>query len=251
MIELKKQYKKGRVMIIIPARLASTRFPNKILCDIEGMPMFIKSAKNAQAIDEVVLAVDSQETYDIARQYNIKAVLTHSDIPNGSLRVLEASRILGLKDNEVIINLQADEPFLEHSVIQALKDCMSHAEFMATCAKPIDYNDAQNPNVVKVVFNSDNYAIYFSRSCIPHYRDYINQAQQRYWGHIGIYGYLQGSLEELSRLQETELENIEKLEQLRAIYYAKQIKIVCVKSDSIGIDTPKDLQKAKEKYHFN
>lgn len=85
-------------MIIIPARLASSRFPNKILCNIDGVPMFIKSAQNAQAIDEVVLALDSTETYNIAKQYKIKAVLTHPDIPNGSLRVLEAARILGLRE---------------------------------------------------------------------------------------------------------------------------------------------------------
>ncbi|RDU61571.1 3-deoxy-manno-octulosonate cytidylyltransferase, partial [Helicobacter sp. MIT 14-3879] len=158
-------------MIIIPARLASTRFPQKILCDIGGIPMFIRSALNAKKVDEVVLAVDSQETYDIAQKFNIKAIITPKEIPNGSLRVLEASRILGLSDNEIIINLQADEPFLENNVIESLKKSMEQANFMATCAKQIDEESAKNPNIVKVVLNHKKEAIYFSRSLIPYYRD--------------------------------------------------------------------------------
>lgn len=237
-------------MIIIPARLVSTRFPQKILCDIDGMPMFIRSAKNAEQIDDVVLALDSQETYDIAQKYNIKAVLTDPNIPNGSLRVLEASRILGLKNNEIIINLQADEPFLEQHVIKSLQKCMQTSDFMATCVKEISYKDANNPNIVKVVLNHQHEAIYFSRSCIPFYRDTTTQKNQKYWAHLGIYGYFKESLETLAKFPETHLENIEKLEQLRAIYYAKSIKVACVQSDSIGIDTIEDLQKAKQKYNF-
>ncbi len=238
-------------MIIIPARLASTRFPNKILCDIEGVPMFIKSAQNAQAIDDVVLAVDSKQTYDIARQHKIKAVLTHPDIPNGSLRVLEAARILGLKDDSIIINLQADEPFLEHKVITALQNCMQHNIFMATCVKHITYEQAQNPNLVKVIVNHLEHAIYFSRSPIPFYRDSIQFTQAHYLGHLGLYGFFKATLEEYAMLPETQLENIEKLEQLRAIFYGKTIKVACVESKSIGIDTKEDLEKARKQYGFH
>ncbi|RDU67520.1 3-deoxy-manno-octulosonate cytidylyltransferase [Helicobacter didelphidarum] len=234
-------------MIIIPARLGSTRFPQKILCDIGGMPMFIRSAKNAQEIDEVILALDSHETCEIAKQYNIQYVMTDPAISNGSLRVLEASKILGLKSDTTIINLQADEPFLEHSVILSLRDSMHDNPFMATCAKEIDSENAQNPNIVKVVLNHNSEAIYFSRSCIPFYRDNAN-VEQKYLGHLGLYAYSKESLEELADLPETELENIEKLEQLRAIYYNKIIKVVCVESHSIGIDTPQDLEEAKKMY---
>lgn len=237
-------------MIIIPARLASTRFPNKILCDIGGMPMFIKSAKNAQEIDEVVLALDSTETYNIAKQHKIKAVLTHPDIPNGSLRVLEAARILGLKDDCAIVNLQADEPFLEHHVIKALKDCMQNNIFMATCAKHITNKQAQNPNLVKVVTNHLQDAVYFSRATIPFCRDNENSLSTSYLGHLGLYGFFKETLEEYAALPETQLEQIEKLEQLRAVYYNKQIKIVCVESESVGIDTKEDLEYARNKYDF-
>lgn len=237
-------------MIIIPARLASSRFPNKILCNIDGVPMFIKSAQNAQAIDEVVLALDSTETYNIAKQYKIKAVLTHPDIPNGSLRVLEAARILGLRDDCVIINLQADEPFLEHHVIRALKDCMQSDTFMATCAKSITNQQAQNPNLVKVIINHLQHAIYFSRSPIPFHRDSKESTQLSYLGHLGLYGFFKATLEEYAALPETHLEHIEKLEQLRAIYYNKPIKIACVESESIGIDTQEDLEYARNKYGF-
>lgn len=242
-------------MIIIPARLASTRFPRKILSDIGGVPMFIKSALNAAKVDDVVLALDSNECMDIAARYNIKAVLTNPNIPNGSLRCLEASRILGLKDESVIINLQADEPFLESSVIRALIDSMQRGVFMATCAKVIDYKEALSPNIVKVVLDSNFNAIYFSRALIPHHRDLdsmksIESSTPNFLGHLGLYGYFKDSLEEISRLKECALENIEKLEQLRAIYYGKKIKVAIVKSQSIGIDTPTDLESARKIYKF-
>lgn len=237
-------------MIIIPARLASTRFPNKILCDIDGLPMFIKSARNAQAIDEVVLALDSVETYDIAKKHKIKAILTHPDIPNGSLRVLEAARILGLKNDCIIINLQADEPFLEHDVIQSLQNCMKDEIFMATCAKQITKEQAKDSNLVKVIINHLGDAIYFSRSLIPFDRDFTESIKYNYLGHLGLYGFFKETLEEYASLPETQLENIEKLEQLRAIFYNKSIKVACVKSDSIGIDTEEDLKNARKKYGF-
>ncbi|MWV62232.1 3-deoxy-manno-octulosonate cytidylyltransferase [Helicobacter saguini] len=267
-------------MIIIPARLASTRFPSKILSDIGGVPMFIKSAQNAAKVGDVVLALDSNETMKIAEKFGIKAVLTNPNIPNGSLRCLEASRILGLKSDEIIINLQADEPFLESSVIQALQDCMQKDVFMATCAKVIDYKSALSPNIVKVVLDSNSNAIYFSRALIPHHRDFealldsknlIESSFQtpkidsknsldsnnldskntpNFLGHLGLYGYFKESLEEISNLKECELENIEKLEQLRAIYYNKKIKVAIVESQSIGIDTQEDLESARKIYGF-
>lgn len=232
-------------MIIIPARLASTRFPNKILCDIGGMPMFVRSAINASQVDEVVLALDSKETCDIAARFGLKAVLTDPSIPNGSLRVLEASRMLGLQEHEPLINLQADEPFLESSVIQALKDSLEKADFMATCAKRIDWEAAKDPSVVKVVLNHKSEALYFSRAPIPHKRDGAAQDSDFFLGHIGIYGYFRSSLEFLAARAPAPLEELEKLEQLRALHYKKPIAVSIVESQSIGIDTPEDLAKIK------
>lgn len=236
-------------MIIIPARLASTRFRRKIMCDIGGVPMFIKSALNASSVDEVVLAVDSDECAEIAARHKIKAIVTNPNLPNGSLRCLEAARVLGLRGDSVIINLQADEPFLESSVIKALLEAMKNAEFMATCAKEISESEAQSPNIVKVLLDFQNNAIYFSRSKIPYYRDSKGD-EMRYLGHLGLYGYFKDSLEMLANLPETQLENIEKLEQLRAIYYGKKIKVALVESNSIGIDTLEDYNRAKEVYRF-
>lgn len=235
-------------MIIIPARLNSTRFPQKIMVDIGGMPMFIKSAKNASVVDEVVLALDSNETLEIAKRHGIRAVKTDINIANGSLRVLQAARILGLKDDEVIINLQADEPFLEHDVIKTLLQSMKDCDFMATCARVIDESSASNPNIVKVLLDANNNAIYFSRFGIPFNRD--SDCKIDYLGHLGIYGYFKSSLEEISSMKDCKLENIEKLEQLRAIYYGRKIRVNIVQSSSIGIDTREDLQRAKEMYGF-
>lgn len=233
-------------MIIIPARLQSSRFPKKILCDIDGVPMFIKSALNASQVDDVVLALDFNETCDIARKYKIKFVLTDPNIPNGTLRVLEASRILNLKESEKIINLQADEPFLERHVIEILKQSMEHAPFMATCAKYIDSNLSSNPNIVKVILDNKSNAIYFSRAQIPFYRD--ADSNKRFLSHIGIYAYTKESLEHYAMLGECDIENIEKLEQLRALYYNLPIHVNIVESNSIGVDTPHDLELLKRNF---
>ncbi|RDU71957.1 3-deoxy-manno-octulosonate cytidylyltransferase [Helicobacter aurati] len=235
-------------MIIIPARLASTRFPRKILCDIDGLPMFVRSALNARQVDDVVVAVDSQEAYDIAQRFGIKAVITSQEIANGTLRVLAASRLLGLKDDEIIINLQADEPFLETHVIETLQKSMQQAQFMGTCAKYIDSVTANNSNIVKVILNHKSEAIYFSRSSIPFCRDSQDSAPKQFLGHIGIYGYFKSSLECYASLCECALEDTEKLEQLRAIYYRKPILVSIVESQSIGVDTPEDLYALKQRF---
>lgn len=233
-------------MIIIPARLNSTRFPKKILADVFGRPLFIQSAINASSVDDVILALDSDYTMEIAKKYKFKSVLTDPNIENGTLRVLEACNKLGLNDSENIINLQSDEPFLESSVISSIKECIKNSEFMATCAKIIkDKKDLINPNIVKVVLNHTNDAIYFSRSLIPYNRDNLKleDINTQYLAHLGVYAYSVKSLKEFSKLPKTNLEDIEKLEQLRVIYYGRQIKVAVVESDSIGVDTKEDLER--------
>lgn len=232
-------------MIIIPARINSTRFPRKIFSDIFGIPMFIKSALNAQQVDDVILALDDDESMQIAKSYKIKAVLTDPNIENGTLRVLEAAKMLGLKNEEKIINLQADEPFLEPSVILELKNLLNQSSFGATLARYITSSEANNTNIVKVILDSNNNAIYFSRLKIPFNRD-DKDLGYKYLGHLGLYGY---SLEALKFLQEQDsckLEELEQLEQLRAIYYKKELKVGIVETNSIGIDTKQDLLKALE-----
>jgi len=233
-------------MIIIPARLSSTRLPNKVLADINGIPMVIKTAFIAQKIDDVVIATDSKKVIEIAQKYNIKAIMTDANHKSGSDRIKEASDILGLSENELIINLQGDEPFIESEILQSVKDTLEKIktrEFvMVSCYKKIDELSAEDPNLVKVVIDKNDDAIYFSRSKIPYNRD---NSVHNYKGHIGIYGFNKKSLDKFCKIN-ANIEDIEKLEQLRVIYHGYKIKMIEVQTNSFGIDTAEDLKKAIE-----
>lgn len=232
-------------MIIIPARLASTRFPKKMLTDIFGKPLIIATAMNAAQVDDVVVACDDEIILTLCKKYNIKAVLTNKAHTSGTDRCAEACRILGISSNEIILNVQGDEPFLEKEVIQTLQDLTKKSDFMASLAKKITQQEALDSNLVKVVLDGCNNAIYFSRSVIPFDRD--NNQEVEYYGHLGLYGFYNWSLQEFCNLEKTHLEDIEKLEQLRAIYYQKSIKMAIVETNSVGIDTPDDLEIAFKK----
>lgn len=229
-------------MIIIPARLQSSRFPKKMLCDVLGLPMIVRTALRAKEADDVCVATDSQEIIEVCQKHNIEAIMTSPSHSSGTDRCAEVSRILGLSEDEIIINMQGDEPFLEVEILQSLKSMMSQTQaFMGTCVKSISDSEAQDPNLVKVVVDSKNYALYFSRSCIPYNRDKI---ECKYFGHLGIYGFRAKNLLEFCTLPKSPLEEIEKLEQLRALYYQKSIQTLLVRTQSIGIDTQEDYQKA-------
>jgi 3-deoxy-manno-octulosonate cytidylyltransferase (CMP-KDO synthetase) len=232
-------------MVIIPARLSSSRLPNKVLADINGIPMVIKTALTAKKVDEVVIATDSEEVIKVAQKYNINAILTDKNHKSGSDRIKEASDILKLKENELIINLQADEPFIEKEVLEKLKvtlEEIKNREFvMASCYKKIDEIEAEDPNIVKVVIDKNSDAIYFSRSKIPYNRD---NSVHTYKGHIGLYGFNKKSLDKFCEIS-AEIEDIEKLEQLRVIYHGYKINMIEVETNSIGIDTIEDLEKAR------
>jgi len=233
-------------MIIIPARLNSSRFENKILVDIMGLPMVIRTAKAVESLDTVVIATDSQEVIDLAKTYNIQAVITSSEHQSGTNRINEVANILNLNDDEVIINVQADEPFIEKEVVQAVIDKVkSKSEEnkdmfnMVSCYKEISSEIADDPNHVKVVCDDNEDAIYFSRSKIPYHRDHYENSL--YKGHLGIYGFTKKSLNLFCDFKPSILENIEKLEQLRALSNGKIISMVKVNSKSFGIDTKEDL----------
>lgn len=233
-------------MIIIPARLNSSRFENKIMADILGLPMVIRTAKRVESLDEVVIATDSLDVIELARQHNIKAVMTSTSHQSGTDRINEAVNILNLKDDEVVINVQADEPFIEPEVVQSVidkvKDLKSNAFTMVSCYKEINSEVADDPNHVKVICDEQNNAIYFSRSKIPYHRDHYNDTL--YKGHLGIYGFTKKSLNYFCSLKSSMLESTEKLEQLRAISNNQKINMVKVESKSFGIDTKEDLQQA-------
>ena len=229
-------------MIIIPARLNSTRFPKKILAPIGGIPMVIKTAMRVQSIDDVAIATDSNEVLQIAKEYNIKAVMTSENHQSGTDRINEASNLLGLGENEVIVNVQADEPFIEPEIIMSVKELITSDEWsMASCYKSISNDDANDANLVKVVLDCDNFALYFSRSKIPYDRDGTGC---EYFGHLGIYAFNKKSLNHFCSLLPSALENIEKLEQLRVLSDGKKIKMIHVDTKSFGIDTQQDYEKA-------
>lgn len=232
-------------MIIIPARLSSSRLPNKVLADINGIPMVIRTAMTAQKVDNVVIATDSEEVIKVAKEYNIKAILTDKNHKSGSDRIKEASDILNLKEDELIINLQGDEPFIEKEILTKLKTTLEEIKnrdfVMASCYKKIDEIEAEDPNIVKVVIDKNSDAIYFSRSKIPYNRD---NSVHIYKGHIGLYGFNKKSLDKFCKMS-AEIEDIEKLEQLRVIYHSYKIKMIEVQTNSIGIDTIEDLEKAR------
>jgi len=239
-------------MIIIPARVGSSRFPNKVLADIGGLPMVIRTAKAVESIDRVAIATDSIEVIDIAKRYNIEAVLTSIEHKSGTDRIYEASTKLKLDDGEIIINVQGDEPFIEKEVVQAIFDLTksnssNNKILMNSCYKYINNPEADDPNIVKVVTDSSDIALYFSRAKTPYPRDHHFE---HYKGHIGIYGFTKKSLEKFCNLPLSPLEDIEKLEQLRALYYGYEVAMVEVNTKSFGIDTPEDLERALKFYNI-
>jgi len=233
-------------MIIIPARIGSSRFPNKVLADIGGVPMVVRTAMTVQDIDTVVIATDSQEVIDIASEHGIKAVMTSEAHQSGTDRIYEAAQKLELNENEIVINVQGDEPFIESEVVQAIydltkKNAQNEKIMMNSCYKYITNPEADDPNIVKVVTDSEDIALYFSRSKIPYPRDHHFD---RYKGHLGIYGFTVASLQKFCALSSAPIEEIEKLEQMRALYYGYEVAMTEVETESFGIDTPEDLEKA-------
>ncbi|WP_291952634.1 3-deoxy-manno-octulosonate cytidylyltransferase [Campylobacter sp.] len=233
-------------MIIIPARLKSSRFENKILCDIDGLPMFIYTAKKMQKIDEVYVAVDNENVLNIAQKYNVNAILTSTTHESGTDRINETCKILNINDEEIIINVQADEPFIELDSIKKFKEFSKYAfennqSFMTSCYKEIDEFASQDPNLVKVVIDTNDFALYFSRSKIPYERATY---KEKFKAHLGIYAYKVKNLKEFCAFKNSTLEECEKLEQLRALENGKKIKMLKITSESIGIDTKEDYEKA-------
>lgn len=235
-------------MIIIPARLASTRFSQKVLADIGGLPMVVRTAKRVAHLDRVVVAADDEKIIAVCKEHGIEAMLTSTTHKSGTDRIHECATILNLPDDEIIVNVQADEPFIEPDVVEALQNKLKELQLqeesfiMGSCYNSINAESAQDSNLVKVVLDAADNAIYFSRSKIP----YNQGGGAKYFGHIGIYGFSKKSLKEFCNLKDAPIEDIEKLEQLRAIYHGRKITMVKVSSTGFGIDTQEDLARAVE-----
>jgi 3-deoxy-manno-octulosonate cytidylyltransferase (CMP-KDO synthetase) len=242
--------------VLIPARLASTRLPGKPLADIGGMPMVVRVAQRVMPIAgpfgkvRVVVAADSPEIIAACRAHHVEAVLTRADHPSGSDRLAEACQLLGLADDEIVVNVQGDEPLIDPSLVGAVAQLLvgQPEASMSTAAHAIDsLAEFTNPNVVKVVLDATGMALYFSRAPIPHWRDQPDRlpspAPLR---HIGIYGYRVGFLRQFPALPQAPIEITEALEQLRAMWHGHRIAVhITPIAPGPGVDTPEDLERVR------
>ena len=244
--------------VIIPARLASTRLPNKPRADLGGKPMVVRVAERAResGAARIIVATDHADIAAACAQHGVHAVLTRADHPSGTDRIAEVAQLLGLGEDEVVVNLQGDEPLIDPSLLAACAARISPDVPMATAAHPIlDAADVFNPNVVKVVLDKAGRALYFSRATIPWHRDAFAQTQASLplgyapLRHIGLYAYRNAFLQAYPKLEPAPLEAIEALEQLRVLWHGYPIAVhVTQDAPPGGVDTPDDLARVRQ--HF-
>ncbi len=236
--------------VVIPARFSSSRLPGKPLADINGKSMIQRVYEQAQksGAQSVTIATDDQRILDHAATFHAKAVLTDESHESGTDRIHEACTLSGLHDDDIVVNVQGDEPFIPPVVIKQVADLLAIPNsVMATLCTPIcDWEQVKDPNVVKVVKSLRKQAIYFSRSTIPFDRDEsVADIAQCYFRHLGIYAFKRSFLNVFSSLPVSLLERIEKLEQLRALENGYAIQIDVAKEvPPAGVDTQKDLDAA-------
>jgi 3-deoxy-manno-octulosonate cytidylyltransferase (CMP-KDO synthetase) len=238
-------------LVVIPARLGSTRLPRKPLADIGGKPMVIRVAERAlqSHAQSVVVATDSPEIQAACDEYRIECLLTSPDHPTGTDRIAEVAQLLKLPANTLVVNVQGDEPLIPpeliNQVVQTLADNAACA--ISTVAVPIvDAAEMNNPNVVKVVLNRSNEALYFSRATIPFVRDPGSKQAITHLRHLGIYAYRADFLEAYTRLEPAPPEQAEALEQLRAIWNGYRIAVhTASEAPPAGVDTAEDLERVR------
>jgi 3-deoxy-manno-octulosonate cytidylyltransferase (CMP-KDO synthetase) len=228
---------------IIPVRYASTRFPGKPLAEILGKPMFwhvFKRASQCPELSKLVLATDDHRIASAANNLNVPTINTRDDHVSGTDRVLEAAELLNVPDDAVVINIQGDEPALDHKIITELIQPFTSPDVQVTTpARKIDAKEAENPDMVKVVIAKNGGALYFSRSPIPHSRD---SQKTEFYGHIGLYAFRMNTLRQFVKLGPSRLERMEKLEQLRLLENGIPVQVVKTDYRSIGVDRPEDIE---------
>lgn len=238
--------------VVIPARFASSRLPGKPLLDIAGKPMVIQVAIRASKsqADEVVIATDHAPIEQVAQQFGFASVMTREDHPSGTDRIAEVVQTMGWSDDTIVVNVQGDEPLIDPVLINEVAHALAKdtQAVMATACHPIhDIEAFENPNIVKVVLNTNNQALYFSRAPIPYPRDDEYREQLTANRHIGIYAYRVGFLKQYANLPATALEKIESLEQLRVLYHGYQIAVtVTDNAPASGVDTVADLESVRQ-----
>jgi len=244
-------------IVIVPARLASTRLPRKPLAELAGLPMVVRVAQRAalSGADRVVVATDSVEVLDACASHGVAALLTRADHPTGTDRLAEAADQLGLADDMIVANVQGDEPLLPPEVVGNVAELLAERPdcAIATAAHPLhDAAEFFDPNVVKVVADRNSRALLFSRAPIPWARDAFAADRSRLpealpaWRHIGLYAYRAGFLRRFPSLARAPIEEQEALEQLRALWHGYGIAVLPLPQPlPPGVDTPEDLEKVR------
>ena len=233
-----------RFHVVIPARYASTRFPGKPLADLAGKPMVVRVCERAarSGAAGVHVATDDKRIFDVVKAHGHRVLMTRADHPSGTDRLAEASRKLKLKDGEIVVNVQGDEPLIAPALIAQVARALASkrkASVSTACHAIHDQAALDNPNVVKVVLDAEGYALYFSRARIP----YPREAGAPCYRHAGIYGYRAGFLKKYARLKPAPLEKSEALEQLRVLWHGYRIAVAISETEiPPGVDTPQDLE---------
>lgn len=242
--------------VLIPARMASTRLPDKPLADLEGLPMVVRVAQRAllSRAQRAVVAADDVRIVQACQAHGIEAVLTRTDHASGSDRLAETCEILGLDGDDIVVNVQGDEPLLDPQMIESVAQLLTERPdcSMSTVAHALDnLAEFTNPNVVKVVLDRKNTALYFSRAPIAWWRDGFAQAKPELphpapLRHVGLYGYRAGFLRQFPLLEVAPLERTESLEQLRAMWHGHRIAVhISDHAPGPGVDTPEDLERVR------
>ena len=240
-----------KVLGLIPARYAATRFPGKPLARIAGKPLIqhvVERCQQAKSLSEVIVATDDARIRDVAQKF-CRVEMTRADHPSGTDRIAE---VAARCDCDAVVNIQGDEPLIDPAVIDAVAQALAKSE-MSTAATPIrNVEEYDNPNVVKVVADAAGRALYFSRRTIPYVREAAHRpaneqlAAFAFLKHLGLYGYRRETLLRLVKFPVSSLENAEKLEQLRALENGIQIAVVKVNYDSVSVDVPADAERVEQ-----
>lgn len=239
-----------RIMTVIPARYASTRFPGKIIAPLAGKPLVAHTyARTIQAklVTEALVAADDEKVREALAPLGIPVIMTRADHPSGTDRIAE---VAAAHEVDIVVNVQGDEPLIDpHTIDEAIRPLLERPEVVMSTARGLltDPEEIANPNVVKVVCDTRGDALYFSRHPIPYIRDAADRAQAPpcYWQHIGLYVYRRDFLLQYAKMPQTPLEKLEKLEQLRVLENGFKIAVVETGYEALGVDTPEDLERVR------
>lgn len=237
------------VLVVIPARLGSTRLPHKPLQLLAGEPLIVRVARHVAEMglgDRVVVATDAEEVARVVRGAGVEVASTRPEHESGTDRVAEVASAPGFSGYDVIVNVQGDEPFLPAAAVSGAIARVEQGDDVGTAAAPLDPAEADDPARVKVVCDVRGRALYFSRARIPHWRDGGAAPEGTWWQHLGLYAFRRAALERWTTLGPTPLERAERLEQLRALQHGFTIGVALLDEPApAGIDTPDDLRRAE------